>query len=241
MCTFNNTSSQIMSLDGGPNFKFHIIDRIPYWQDPDSALKILMRFERRIALRDELKESLPTCCALVEHRLIENLEQLQAFNAEALERGFEGICGRSPHSPYKFGRSTMKEGWLWKIKPFKDGEGIITGHKELVRNKNKMKEDELVPGAKRHSFADGLIPGGILGAFTVKKLEEPFKGVEFNVGSGLTQLEREDYWRDRDKLMGKVVKFRFQDYGSKDAPRIGTFLGIRDADDMSQLQEGRLL
>jgi DNA ligase-1 len=36
----------------------------------------------------------------------------------------------------------------------------------------------------------------------------------------------------RDQMIGKLVKYKFQEAGAKDLPRFPVFLGIRHPDDM---------
>lgn len=49
----------------------------------------------------------------------------------------------------------------------------------------------------------------------------------------LLGLARRVHWSDRQALIGKTVKFKYQAIGTKDKPRIPVFLGWRDARDMS--------
>jgi DNA ligase-1 len=140
------------------------------------------------------------------------------------------ICGR-----YKQGRSTAKEGILLKLKPFEDSEAIITGFEELQHNENEQFTSEL-GYSKRSSQQAGLVGGNTLGKFLVTGTqEEHFGGVEFKVGSGLglTQALRQEIWDNREKYLGKLIKFKYQKIGSIDKPRIPIFLGFRDASDMS--------
>jgi len=49
---------------------------------------------------------------------IKDLEEFKACEEKFLKEGYEGIMARSPHAPYKVGRSTLKEQGLLKIKRF---------------------------------------------------------------------------------------------------------------------------
>ena len=57
--------------------------------------------------------------------LVHNEEELRAFEEKCLAEGYEGAMVRSLEGPYKCGRSTVKEGYLLKVKRFEDGEAEI--------------------------------------------------------------------------------------------------------------------
>lgn len=77
-----------------------------------------------------------------------------------------------------------------------------------------------------------MIPMNTFGAF-VMELQD---GRNFNVGSGLglTDALRKEIWNNRDKYIGKIATVRQMKVGSKNGiPRLPTFVGLRDKDDMS--------
>jgi DNA ligase-1 len=57
-------------------------------------------------------------------------------------------------------------------------------------------------------------------------------GVEFDIGTGFTESQRQLLWAQGDNLMGKIVKYKSQPTGVKDKPRFPVFLGFRDKVDM---------
>jgi hypothetical protein len=66
-----------------------------------------------------------------------------------------------------------------------------------------------------------------LGSFVVAGLTA-FHGVKcFARSFGGDQLAAE-HWANREKLVGKILKDKYQKYGSKDSPRQPIALGIRD-------------
>jgi DNA ligase-1 len=142
--------------------------------------------------------------------------------------GHEGIMLRSMDGPYKFGRSTEREGYLLKVKRFTDGEAVIIGMEELYHNKNEAFTGELGQ-TKRRGLQENMVAGGIMGKLCVRDLKT---GVEFNIGTGYTALQRKVWWRLRSKMKGRIVKYRFQEHGVKNKPRIASFVGFRDPRDM---------
>ncbi len=119
---------------------------------------------------------------------------------------YGGTTLRDPLSPYKVGRSTLKEQYLLKLKRFTDGEAHITGYTEAVSE-------------------DMRTPLGILGALEVQDLKTK---ASFKVGTGYTDRVRQDLWHRRVAIRGRIIKYKHQAFGAKDAARIPVFLGFRD-------------
>jgi DNA ligase-1 len=213
--TFNEIQSAIMSEDGTPKFEFHVFDVIsekPY-------------VERMVELA-ELK--LPKFCHRVLPRKINSERELIQYERECVDTyGYEGIMIRSPNGPYKFGRSTAKQGYLLKLKRFQDSEARIVGFEEMMHNENEKTKDELGHSKRSHKKA-GMVPAGVLGSFIV----EMDDGKRFNVSTGMTADDRAHYWSNRQSMIGQLVKYKFQDSGAKDLPRFPVFIGIRHPDDM---------
>lgn len=164
----------------------------------------------------------------VEHFVIENADQLAVYESRCLELGYEGVMLRDPAGPYKYGRSTTREGWLLKVKQFCDSEAVIDDVEELMHNAN---EKTLVSGgkAKRNTKAEGLVGMNKLGAFVVRDIHT---GVSFSVGTGFTDEERRDLWDGANLNIGRVIKYKYFPTGSKDKPRFPVFLGFRDPIDI---------
>lgn len=143
-----------------------------------------------------------------------------------LSEGYEGAIFRSPNSPYKFGRSTVKENYMLKMKPFEDFEAEITGTFELMLNTNEKTQDAF-GRSKRSSAIEGLVPGNTLGGFYCRDL---LTGKEFKIGGGkpFTKLYRKQLWDIRETLPGKIIVYTTMTFGVKDKPRISTFKGFRD-------------
>ena len=147
-----------------------------------------------------------------------------------LSEGHEGVMLRSPSSPYKCGRSTLKESYLIKVKPFEDSEAEIVGFEEKMSNRNEATLDEL--GYKKRSHAQsGLVPVNTLGALIVKDI---YTGVTFKIGTGkgLDDTLRKHIWDHRETMLGKIIKYRYQRVGAKDLPRVPSFQGFRHPLDM---------
>ncbi len=214
---FGDVSSEVMRKTGRPSFEYLIFDTF--------ALSDMgVPYEMRVRALREMP--LPEFARALDVDRIENEAALLRYEASCLEAGFEGVMLRCPHGPYKHGRSTVCEGWLLKLKQFADDEAMIIGVQELLHNDNALECDAL-GHAKRSTHQDGKRAGGKLGALMLRRPD----GLEFNVGTGFTDTQREALWAARENLPGLTVKYRHQGSGAKDAPRFPSFLGFRHEDD----------
>ena len=215
---FRNTTSGVMSEDGSPNFSYWVFDRT-----------IDFNYGGRLTqLKDMLKREKHKRLKLVPQIIVNDAFQLYEYEQLMLDKGFEGVMLRKAESPYKFGRSTLKEGHLLKLKRFMDSEAVVVGFEELMHNENE-KTLESGGKAKRSSHKAGMVPMNTLGTLLVRDIKS---GVEFGIGSGFTAAQRDDIWKSRNTFKGKIVKYKYFPTGSKDKPRFPVFLGVRDVRDM---------
>lgn len=220
------TSSGVMSENGTPDFNFWVFDCIEngnnekpfserYSQCEDICTNINGVVERSRAIH-------------LKGRIVSNQEELDEYENSMIEFGFEGVILRHCDAPYKYGRSTTKEGSMLKIKRFSDGEAIITGFEELLVNNNEATTNEL-GHTERTSHAENKTPGGTLGALIV---EDCKTGIEFNIGTGMTDGLRESIWCNKAQWRGVIVKYKHFEAGSKIKPRHPVYMGVRDVNDM---------
>ncbi len=167
----------------------------------------------------------------VEHRMVHNETELFLYYDEIITRGGEGVMGRDPNSPYKFGRSTMRESWLWALKPYVDDEAIIIGFDEMLENRNEATVNERGYTA-RAGLAENMVGKGTLGRFLCRseKFQETF---HVGMGVGLTFELRDKIWANPEAYMGRLLKYKYQEVGVVDRPRQPKFMGFRDPADMA--------
>jgi DNA ligase-1 len=131
----------------------------------------------------------------------------KAMNKQALEEGYEGLMIKPIHEGYKCKRS---HAWL-KIKPFIEVTLSVVALEEGT-GKNE----------------------GLLGALVVEG-EDDGKFFHLNVGSGLTDENREQIWANQDAVIGQLVEIRADaatqsqdadDTWSLRFPRFKTFRGF---------------
>lgn len=213
------TMSGVMSRDGEPDVVWYVFDR---W---DRAFHYGVRAAEA---KRAVQEFNSPHVKWLSQKLISDVAALQAYEEEALNLGYEGLIIRDPIGPYKQGRSTLKQGYMLKIKRFADDEAEVIGVKELMHNDNEATIDER-GYTKRSTHQDNKRASGMLGAFTVRCLRT---GTEFDVGTGFTQEQRINLWEGRAYLIGKIIKYKHFPIGVVDKPRFPTFVGFRDRRDL---------
>ncbi len=219
---FNRTTSVVMSSDGGPEFTFWCFDR---WDQPDIGYTSRMR-AKRAAIGEH---GTPSNFRWVPGKVCTNEEELRAYEDECLQRGFEGVMVRDPVGRYKYGRSTVKEALLLKVKRFVDAEAVVIGFGERMHNENEATTDAL-GHTERSTHKAGMKPAGDLGYLLVQDTET---GRTFQIGSGFTAEQRVDFWKRQNKLFQKLVKYKHFPIGAVDKPRFPVFVGWRHEDDTS--------
>ena len=140
-------------------------------------------------------------------------KQFADYNKMCIDRGFEGIMVKPVNGVYECKRSTL---WL-KVKPFIEVSlKVIDTEEGTGRNVGK------------------------LGALIVEGKDDG-KFIKTNVGSGLTDSDRETYWKAKDKLIGQIVEIRAdaitQNQNAKDEwslrfPRFLRFRGFKPGEKM---------
>ena len=218
--TFQECSS-IMRIKGEPDFKVWIFDFV----NPKGELKPYK--ERMDELRKFENFNIPSYEILFP-KIVSNQEQIDQLMINNLNAGYEGLMLRDPNGIYKFGRSSVKENILLKVKEFMDDEAEIISFREKMINTNEGLKDNF-GRTKRSSCQDGLKPSGTLGGFILRNSE----GLEFSCGSGLNDALRDEIWKNQSKYLGKLVKYKYMSKGIKDLPRHPVFIGFRDETDLS--------
>lgn len=219
---FNKTTSGVMSEEGEPDVHYYVFDQIPEYSGLDGDTTFKNRYR-------DLQNCMPLKrVVLVPQKIIWSLPELEEFEQECLSQGYEGVIIKDLNSPYKYGRSTLREGYMLKIKRYQDAEAKIISVEELLSNTNEATRDELGK-VKRSNCKAGMIPQNILGALVVEDLQTQ---VRFNIGTGFDEEDRVNLWIKRKDLIGKIVKYKYFGYGQVDKPRHPVFLGFRDRKDM---------
>lgn len=220
--TFQSTTSGIMSVEGCPEFKVWVFDYV----DPDKSG--IDTFETRLLRMPIL--NVPSYCfelSVLKGIVVSDPDELNDYERSCLESGYEGVMLRDPGGTYKFGRSTVRDNILLKVKRFADAEAELIDIQEKLSNQNPETLDAF-GHVKRSHCAGGMVPAGVAGTLVVRDAD----GNVFGVGSGLDDELRQELWTNRDMYIGRVVKYKYFEQGVKDLPRHPVFLGFRDPEDI---------
>lgn len=220
--SFQDVTSAVMSETGEPDFEYHVFDTF----DPRG---VSQEFSARIeAVAGFVEAAGLPWLKVVKHVTINNAAELVEYErVQVEENGFEGVMLRSPAGPYKFGRSTEREGYLMKVKRATTDEAEVIGFEEQMTNANIATTDAL-GHTKRGTSKAGMKGAGTLGALTVRNALGTF-----NVGTGWTAKQRAELWAARESLIGRTLTFKYNKAGMKDVPRFPVAVGFRDPRDMS--------
>lgn len=220
---FNQVQSGIMKKAGEPDFTFHVFDSFVLgagYEDRINCLDWDDHPSTNLFEHDNIKVLMPVT--------IRNEKELLVYLEDCLAKGYEGVMIRQPNSKYKFGRSTVKQGYLLKIKKFFDDEAELLEVIEANTNMNEQDYDEL-GYSKRSSCKENLVPAGTAGSLVVKWNDKTFR---VGFGPGFTDEKKQYIWDNRDDLLGELVKFSYQELSKDGIPRFGKMLEIRHPDDL---------
>ncbi|MCP3924863.1 MAG: hypothetical protein GY714_19975 [Desulfobacterales bacterium] len=202
---FNKSTGPLRRQHGEPDFTFYVFDRFlkpneSYGKRWILELQNFPYHSRVIALPQEVLKS-PA--------------QVIAFTKACINQGFEGAMIRTIDGKYKQGRATFNEMNIFKRKPLSDAEATIIGFNEKMTNLNPQEIDEM-GYAKRASNQENKVPAGTLGSFILQSAlwEKPF-----NCRGKIDDPLALEIWNNKEKYLGKQVTFKYQAYGSIDAPR----------------------
>jgi len=226
---FWNTSGPVRRVNGEPDVRWYIFDDRTRPSDTfvnrsqDACRRVEQAKGHKILPDSNRIESLF-------QQMVLTLEDLLEFERSAIASGFEGVMLRSPEGPYKFGRSTLAENYLLKVKRFITEEAVITGYVEQMENLNESFIDEL-GRSKKAQDKDMLRSTGMIAAFIVESSKWP---KPFNISAtSLSHEERREAYLNFNSMYGqKLARFKYFPHGVVDVPRHGVFEAIRGEEDL---------
>jgi DNA ligase-1 len=162
---------------------FHVFDFIPSVNFHEGHWNTSLN--KRLGVLDKLRPFIDKMPSIeYPDHLIVNLDtsqgrnQMERYAKDCVNDGYEGIMIKSMEAPYECKRSTS---WM-KWKP------VITVDLQII---------EVEQGTGKNSTR--------MGAFVCEGIDDG-KSIHVNVGSGVTDEERESYWQERDQLIGRTVE-----------------------------------
>lgn len=216
---YRRSMSEIMSADGEPEFSILVFDVAGM----DGANYI----RRHAEFQSRLVGMSPLASPLTQIDIVGQSELL-SYEEHCLSQGYEGVMLRDPMALYRQGRASPRSGELLKLKRYADAEAIVIGVQEEMHNANEAQLSE-TGYTKRSSHKENRHGKGRMGALVVRGVTA-YRDVEFQVGSGFDAAQRLSMWESPP--IGQLIKFRYFEGGSKDAPRFPVFIGFRDGRDL---------
>ena len=218
---FRNTTTVVMAHD-------KLADDVVFWVFDDTTNPDLPFAQRLANAQTRIEQLGLPFVKFVEHSIVNDQQEFDSAEAGYVNTGFEGMMIRSITGRYKFGRSTNNENILMKVKRFSDSEAVVIDMLEQETNLNEKTIDAL-GNAKRSSHQENKKGAGTLGTLLVK---DAISGIEFGIGTGLTLIERQHIWDNKEAYIGKLLKYKYFAVGVKEKPRFPVFLGFRSSEDM---------
>lgn len=220
---FNRSTSAVMTIGCTTQVTFHVFDLV----DPSGSIPYDVRLEMIHKRLAALPGGVLRHIQVVPQIPVYDISAFHNISEDHVKQGYEGSIVRTPQGLYKFGRSTLREGYLVKIKWFLDDEAEVTGFEPLYSNQNPLIRNG-VGDIKRSVAKEGLVEKEMLGALTVKMKD----GRVFRVGSGFTAAEREEIWANKEKYLGAFIVYKHMPYGAQELPRTPIFKAFRHIEDI---------
>jgi len=188
-----------------------------------------MQFHNRIMLLDSLGFNSKYFKTISQWSVFSPKEVEDLFE-NALANGFEGLILRDPNGYYKFGRGTVKEGLIYKLKPFVTFDAKIIGILQgTIVDPNAEKTINELGYSRTSKLKEDRLPSGRASDFVVL-----YEGKELKVSIAMTNEEKEEIWKNKEKYIGKMIEYKGMKIGMKEdgLPRHPVFLRFRqDKDD----------
>jgi DNA ligase-1 len=161
----------------------------------------------------------------VVHIMLENSTDTKHYFNGALNNGFEGLILRHPEGKYKYGRGTLKEGLIYKLKPYITFDAkiieVIQGTEVDPNAEKKINELGYSETSKKKG---DRIPVDKACDFVV--MHEGEKRLKVMIA--MTDKEKKEVWKNRESYIGRWIEYKGLVVGSKDLPRHPVFLRFRD-------------
>ena len=167
----------------------------------------------------------------VEQKLCQTQQEVKEYFDLICSFGGEGVMLRSMGGLYKHGRSTLREGSLYKYKPFADLDAIIIGFEPKARLTSEAKErittkDALGRSKRGFRKGDREIVDEI-GAIICQVPERTYVDDNGVVRDYVfkatwvkgTPLREEITWDNKEDYLGKWVEVNYCPVGEKHLPR----------------------
>lgn len=237
--SFSETQHAVMSTHGTPDFKYYMYDFV----DADCGT-----FKERRARQIELfgdthsPKYLPivTSAELGMFSITSATDRNEfadfmnfvdrVYEAELENDGAEGIIINDMGHKYRAAKCSTKFPQRLKRKDSIVSEAVIYDWYPLEHNNSEVIEQETGVKKRTNRKQNQTQSTELLGGFRVMSPS----GQTFSIGSGFSEAQRREFYKDGDNLIGRIVQFTSTTAGVKDAPRhpVVTDAVFRDKRDM---------
>jgi ATP-dependent DNA ligase len=219
--SFNDVQSDVMTEDGEPLFHYIVFDYAP-----ENTLEetFKMRFSGLWPLNFRYTpESFVRDVSCQTH--IVNKTNFLEVEKFFVESNYEGVILRQPNSQYWCGpnRPSLKQGSLVAVTAWRTTEAQVIGVEVQQENNNPVTRS-LGGRIKRSKSKANMVDMAMVGKLIV---EDVITKQIFSIGSGFTEKQKIQWWKNPSEIMGKTITYKHKPYGQKDLPRSPIFEGIR--------------
>jgi len=182
-------------------------------------------FELRLDYTESILALFQDLATVVIHKWCNNKEEVEALFEEALNDKYEGLMLRNPKGKYKFGRATLNENIIYKVKPWVTLDAKIKGIIQATEvNENTEREINELGYSKTSKKKDDRHLIEKASAFLVN-----YEGKDLKVTLSMTDQEKEYVWNYQEEFIGKWVEFKYLKIGMKEdgLPRHPTTVRMR--------------
>ena len=161
---------------------------------------------------------------VVDQISLNTAEEVVSYFNEAIAFGCDGLILRDPEGQYKYGRASLREGLIFKLKPYRSFEGKVIGiiQATKVNPLAKKKINKLGYSETSKKKKDRIL---IESSCAILVLHE---GFSLKVMLAMTDKEKREIWRNRARYVGRWAEYKGLEIGMKDLPRHPVWLRWRD-------------
>lgn len=167
----------------------------------------LTRYEDRIReIKERLKHYVGSECFPVIWSNLETIEDIDEMYDNALKNGWEGLVLTCKDHEYKFGRNSLKQGTILKLKDdAREYDGVVIDVKESTKVKEDAEKTVNELGRSVTSKKkDDRIPSGMAKSFVIQYDENHTLDVCLK---GFSHDELANIWNNKDEYIGRHFKY----------------------------------
>lgn len=199
------------------SIKLYLFDRV-LTDFPDEP------FEDRTKYVKNIIGTYPELLEYVNQVLVTSPKEAENYYNKALVWGCDGLILRTSKGRYKYGRGTLKEGLIFKLKPYEtfDEQIIDVIQATKVDPNAEKKTNELGRSVTSKKKGDRILIEKACDFVVLHRGKH-----ELKVVIKMNDIEKIKVWKNRENYIGKYIEYKGLMVGAKDVPRHPVFLRFR--------------